>query len=53
MPLAGKGSSSLPRGFSLAPYATVGLGGYTPDYGAGFSIGYRIPLRGAAPGVAQ
>lgn len=39
----------LPRGFTLGPYATFGLAGYTPDYGGGLSIRYSFALRGNAP----
>lgn len=38
----------LPGRFTLAPYATFGLAGYTPDFGGGFSIGYTLPIRRGA-----
>ena len=30
---------------SVSPYLVAGLSGHTPDYGLGFSIRYRIPVR--------
>ena len=39
-------SVRLPAGFSLGPYLTFGLGGFTADYGGGLTIRYTVPLRG-------